>query len=370
MRNGSRLLAWSAVSLALACHRSEGVRRDASSGDAASGLTAAGRLDAHRSFGAEIAVENLQVWPIVSDQPADVGPFLTLADAQTKGVAIVREVEQGAEVNRLVVENRGDLPILVCAGTLVKGGQQDRQIGQDFILLARSTVPVDAFCVEPDRWTGDSCCFACAGSIAPEKVRASAQYEGDQRKVWQEAAEVGRAALVACDTGTLVAAFECSDAEVSTGREKLAKRVLEAFAGILDAKPAVVGFAYAVEGRPVTVRTFADARLLKAQLDPFVTAMALEAELAQRARPAADAPPRAKLDDVLALVRAAGEGNEKTVATEAGNVNRYRRGDKAASSACVLASHGKGDVAITEDWTARPSPRAEPRAEQQLDMSH
>jgi hypothetical protein len=342
------------------------VRRDASSGEAKGGLAAAGRLDAHRSFGSEIAIENLQVWPVVTDQPADVGPYFTLAEAQAKGVAVVREVEQGAQVNQLVVENRGDVPILVCAGTLVKGGQQDRQIGQDFILLARSTVPVDAFCVEPGRWTGQSRCFACTGSIAPAKVRASAQYEGDQGKVWEEAALIGRAALVSRDSSTLVAAFDSSDPEVGSGRKEMEKRVHAAFDEILDATPAIVGFAYAIEGRPVTVRAFADPRLLKAQLDPFVTSMALEAELAKRVRTgaAADAPPpRATLDDLLALVRAAGEGDEKTVTTEAGNVNRYRRGEKAASSACLLASRGKGDLALTEDWTACPSSRSEAQIE-------
>lgn len=385
MRNGSRFLVGSVACFALACHRSEVARRDASSGEvaggpAASGPVAPGRLDAHRSFGAEIAVANLQVWPIVSDQPADVGPYLTLQEAQEKKVARVHEVERGAEVNQLVVENSGDLPILICAGTLVKGGQQDRQIGQDLIVLARSTVPVGVYCVEQGRWTGASEGFCAAGPMATAGVRASAQYEGDQREVWDEVALVDRAAIPdlppassatgGTSTGSLVSAFECSSTAITAGRNELETKVRARFDELFAAKSAVVGFAYAIDGKPVTVRAFADARLLQAQLGPFVSTMAMEAQLAGRGRPpaATDAsPPRATIDDVLALVRSASTGPEETVATEGGYVNRYRKGELAASSACLLPANRLGALAITEDWTARPTPSRPTHARPQVE---
>ena len=43
-------------------------------------------------------------------------------------------------MNTLVIENKGDVPIYVLAGTVVKGGKQDRQIGQDFIIEGKKTV--------------------------------------------------------------------------------------------------------------------------------------------------------------------------------------------------------------------------------------
>lgn len=372
------LLGGMVVCVAFACHRSGESRREASGVAAAKGPVASsasepGRLDAHRSFGAEIAVDNLQVWPIVSDVATEVGPYLTLQEAQAKGVAKVRELEQGAEVNQLVVENGGDLPILVCAGTLVKGGQQDRQIGQDFIVLAKSTVPVDVFCVEQGRWTGATEAFDVAAPMALASIRASAQYGSDQGEVWKEVGLADRAAGAEPASGTLLAAFAVTDPEIDAGREKLEKSLRASFDELLTAKSAVVGFAYAIDGKPVTVRTFADPRLLKSHLDPFVRTMAMEAQLADRGRNGASprkTSSRATIDDVLALVRAAGSAPEETVTTKAGNVNCYRKAESAASSACFLGSLGLGSVAITEDWTARTSAPLRSRIEGPSDTQH
>ncbi|MCY3020342.1 MAG: hypothetical protein NTW87_15090, partial [Planctomycetota bacterium] len=145
------------------------------------------------SLGQAIQADNVTAWPLFSNQPVEkLTEYVTLAEAQDKKQAEVREVGArqpqqggnapaaqqeaanqaqpsaenrqqaqggqqmsggGATVNTLVIENKGALPILVLAGTLLKGGQQDRQIAQDFIVAPSQTVPVDAFCVEHGRWT-------------------------------------------------------------------------------------------------------------------------------------------------------------------------------------------------------------------------
>src|SRR5262245_25098601 len=257
MRIVSRsLLGGLSLCVAFACHRSEDPRSvivggAVARGTTSSGAVAPGHLDSHRSFGAEITADNLQVWPIVSDQTADVGPYLTLQEAQAKGVAKVREREQGAQVNELVVENSGDLPILVCAGTLVKGGQQDRQIGQDFIVLAKSTVPVDVFCVEPGRWTGGTSAFEVAEPMAMASIRVKGQYDGDQSGVWDEVGMADCAAGAEASSGTLLAAFAVADPEIEAGREKLEKSLHRSFDELFTGSPAPVGFAYAIDGKPV-----------------------------------------------------------------------------------------------------------------------
>src|SRR5512147_764239 len=60
----------------------------------------------------------------------------------------------GGEVNRLVLVNNSNRPLLLLAGEIVTGGKQDRVIGKDRIVPAHSD-PVDlsVFCVEPGRWT-------------------------------------------------------------------------------------------------------------------------------------------------------------------------------------------------------------------------
>ena len=53
-------------------------------------------LDDHRYLGAAFDVGNLRVWPIHTDAPLEIGEFLTLQEAQEKGVATVREIGGGS----------------------------------------------------------------------------------------------------------------------------------------------------------------------------------------------------------------------------------------------------------------------------------
>ena len=61
-------------------------------------------------------------------------------------------------------------------GEVVLGGQQDRTLGRDTIVLAgKRDVPVTVFCVEHGRWTGRSEFEASAPTVASAEIRASAQ---------------------------------------------------------------------------------------------------------------------------------------------------------------------------------------------------
>ena len=143
------------------------------------------------------------VFPILSSKQTDIGPIITLHSALAEHLAEVRELgpdevsrpeptredgavrqraqllrqharlvgqSRGARVNTLVIENKGDVPIYVLAGTVVKGGNQDRQIAQDFLVAARTTVPIDAFCVEHGRWSSDRQGQPTPPSSQPEAI--------------------------------------------------------------------------------------------------------------------------------------------------------------------------------------------------------
>jgi hypothetical protein len=155
------------------------------------------------TVGAPFVSGNLAVFPVYASVQEDVGEIVTLDEALEKGTAEVREVGpeavageqvrevqqrtgEGAVVNTLVIENRGKQPILVLAGTILKGGKQDRQVGRDFLVGANETEPVDAFCIEHNRWTTVRDGLATGGKframkvLAVGEVRGAGQYEGDQ----------------------------------------------------------------------------------------------------------------------------------------------------------------------------------------------
>jgi hypothetical protein len=162
---------------------------------------------------------SLTVFPVIAPKSYATGEFLTLDEGLRSGDVIVTEYgnirgllrrrpvpavpRQSAEVNKLVLINNSKRPLLLLAGEIVTGGQQDRVIGKDRIVPAESD-PVDlsVFCVEPGRWVATSDHFGASGPMyggsragtsasagtlmAQPSVRAKAMGDKDQNQVWAE----------------------------------------------------------------------------------------------------------------------------------------------------------------------------------------
>src|SRR5258705_6112744 len=123
------------------------------------GATPAGTQEGEWRLLEPVSYENLTVFPVVSSSGYDASAFLTLEDGLSNGEVTVRE--QGADaiyrnrdashpvaqnyggpsVNQLVLVNHSQRPLLLLAGGLVSGGQQDRVICQDRIAAAFSAPP-------------------------------------------------------------------------------------------------------------------------------------------------------------------------------------------------------------------------------------
>ena len=148
-----------------------------------------------------VTYENMTIFPIVAAQNADTGAFVTLDDALASGDVVITEqgsylhrtrngarqasYGSGPEVNQLVLVNRGKRPLILLAGEVVSGGKQDRIIGKDRIIpVGAAPLPLDVFCVEHGRWTGDSEKFSAAQLMVHPAVRKEAAVEQDQNKVW------------------------------------------------------------------------------------------------------------------------------------------------------------------------------------------
>ena len=158
-----------------------------------------------------LSQSNLTVFPVVTDAVHDTHEFLTLDEGIRSGEVVIAEEGSGmvrplpneriprdfarprggAEVNRLTLTNNSSHPLLLLAGEIVTGGKQDRVVGKDLIISAKSG-PVDlgVFCVEPHRWTGASSAFGSQGFLmAQPSVRSKAMANKDQGAVWNEVAK-------------------------------------------------------------------------------------------------------------------------------------------------------------------------------------
>ncbi|HXW56038.1 MAG TPA: DUF6569 family protein [Candidatus Cybelea sp.] len=182
-----------------------------------------------------VTYENMTVFPVVSAEQADTSGFATLDDALASGAAIITEEgsymrrsrpgylappSTGAEVNRLVLINRGQKPLLLLAGEVVSGGKQDRIIGKDRIVpVGGEPLPLDVFCVEHGRWTDGGDRFAAAQMMVHPSVREKAAVDQDQGEVWaavrsgSTSASAGGAAV---DPGATPRAPELSTRSISS----------------------------------------------------------------------------------------------------------------------------------------------------------
>jgi hypothetical protein len=357
------------------------------------------------TVGAAKVIGNLAVFPIYASVQEDLGDFVTLEAALERGTAVVRElapapppqatsnpgpgpqaaqvqnddnvqrnalanqqayVGDGAQVNTLAIENKGDVPIFVLAGTIVKGGKQDRQIGQDFLVGARQTVPVDAFCIEHGRWTPTRDGAATGGQftttkvLANAQVRAAGQYEKDQGQVWSKVGEINKTHKKETASDTLVASVE--DAEVVAQRGAIGREVT-AFLGGVEAADAVVGLAYAVDGKVRGARWFMNRKLFQQYQETLVNTAALEAVTAQASAKTAGQPVASGAsapESVARFVTEVQTGREEERKTNAENVNAYRYSDQGYGSETIMkappAAAGAPTAkpkAITRDFVAK-----------------
>ena len=198
-----------------------------SRGVEAAGAPAEGSSSAYRVL-EPIASGNLLLFPVVrTDQKASPEtPFITLDEGLKSGEVEVTEAGRarglvrqrgrvgvppygsdggawdnvppqsenygsGDEVNTLVLVNHAKRPLLLLAGEVVTGGNQDRIVARDRIVpTGAGPIDLSVFCIEPGRWTESSPVFgasdktAAHGFMVQPKVRERAMVDQDQQRVW------------------------------------------------------------------------------------------------------------------------------------------------------------------------------------------
>ncbi len=92
-------------------------------------------------------------------------------------------------VNTLFAKNNSSDTIFIMAGEVVKGGKQDRVIGQDVVLAPGQEINLSAFCVEKSRWTtkdGNQGAFTGYFNVTSMDIRKTVTKEKSQGKVWEK----------------------------------------------------------------------------------------------------------------------------------------------------------------------------------------
>ncbi|MFZ0770223.1 MAG: DUF6569 family protein [Candidatus Sulfotelmatobacter sp.] len=307
---------------------------------------------------------SLTVFPVVAPKSYATSEFLTLDEGLRSGDVVVTEYgnlrglvrrhstpalqHENAEVNRLVLINNSNRPLLLLAGEIVAGGKQDRVIGKDRIVPAESD-PVDlsVFCVEPGRWVATSDHFGASGTtyasgsgggvgsgsgasggtlMAQPSVRAKAMGDKDQNEVWAEVRKQQRSMATEVVAGAAPAPASADEIrstssyarvmenkDVKEKVDEVAKPIEQNYQSLIkqlrDRK--AVGVVVAVSGHIIWADIFASTELLEKYWPKLVRSYASEAVVTRaKGAEASLAQAEAFLGDM--------EGRRETIESEPG----------------------------------------------------
>ena len=199
--------------------------------------------------------ENLAIFLIHSPDQSGAKPFVPLQEALESKAAKVHET---SDVNELYVENTSQPEeVLIQAGDIVKGGDQDRVLAVDLIVPARSgKIPIAAFCVEAGRWQQrgqeQSAQFNSSyDMVATRPLKMAAKEAKSQSGVWKEVGEA-QAKLSQSVDADVRSSVSRSSLQLALENEKVqesAAGYVTKLSSIVEGKNDVVGFVFAINDK-------------------------------------------------------------------------------------------------------------------------
>ncbi|MDT7690278.1 MAG: hypothetical protein QOE46_3037 [Acidobacteriota bacterium] len=275
---------------------------------------------------APVSYKNLTIFPIRGADREGADAYVTLDEGTKGGTVVITEkgtrvasrgvhrgqanaanrvavqqqavsYNEGASVNELALVNKSGKKLLLLAGEVIVGGQQDRIVQEDRIIPPVSVpIALNVFCVEHGRWTprntsysgggasGGSAPsprmapaaedapakFSSLGAVAHPKLRGAAQDSKEQSAVWSEVrannAKLGTSNTT--DTYQEVYASKRVSAQLDDYVRTLEREVMQ---------PGVVGVVVARNGKPIWADIFASHRLFASYWPKLLKSYAVDA---------------------------------------------------------------------------------------------
>lgn len=225
---------------------------------------------------------NLSVFLIHGPDAMKKTTVVTLQEALANGTATVHDLGQ------LRIDNRGNAPLFIQAGDIVKGGTQDRTLPSDMLVPAHSNrIPIAALCVEQGRSfpRGNelSTAFSTSNEQLPTRLLKLAALRNSQLDVWNNVRSLQTAL-----TRSVGASVQAQQSQTSLQLTLEHPRVLNAVQDHLmkldrlpQDKDDVIGYAVAVNGKIASADVYGSNALFEKLWPKQIRSAAVEA-LAER----------------------------------------------------------------------------------------
>ncbi|MEI8311512.1 MAG: DUF6569 family protein [Verrucomicrobiota bacterium] len=224
--------------------------------------------------------QNLTAWFISVPPGKEIPDYTVLEEAMEKQAGLLHET---GDVNELLIENPSDHDLFIQAGDIVKGGRQDRTLGADFIVPAKSgKVPIPVFCVEAARWhkrrsESDAHFSKSSDYASSKKLRAALRTSKSQGEVWASVEEeqaklsegIGLCAKAAMSPSSLQLSYEMKETAAA----------VEGYLAGLESAPSEksVGVVWAINGKLSHADIYGSPALFRKVWKKLLRAAAFEA---------------------------------------------------------------------------------------------
>jgi len=229
------------------------------------------------TLGIDVTVQNLTMFPLLSEEGETRAPYLTLDEALSEGWARITEIGEAGRVPELRFLNQADRPVFVLDGEELLGAKQNRVVNLSILVPAECTLTIPVSCVEAGRWHARSRAFASAPRTQYARGRAAKMRQvtasmlsvgarvSDQSAVWADIADKSARLQAQSPTSAMEAMFERYGEPI------------EAFVEGLTPVAGQVGALFAIGGRIAGLDLFDSAPLLRKLLPKIVRSYALDA---------------------------------------------------------------------------------------------
>ncbi|NDW19245.1 hypothetical protein D0T53_10005 [Dysgonomonas sp. 216] len=192
--------------------------------------------------------------------------FMTLEEAMKQNKIALHET---GNVNELSIDNKSDAYIFIMAGDIVKGGKQDRTIGEDVVLKPwAKKVPLKSFCVEQSRWRqrgaeNVSQFSASTQVLSDKKIKIAARSSKNQSAVWKEVNEFQENASknVNKNVKSSVSATSLQLTLEDKDLKALTIEYMNALKPALEGRKNITGIAFCINGKISTIEWFGNSAL-------------------------------------------------------------------------------------------------------------
>jgi len=279
--------------------------------------------------GNPIRHHSLTIFPLFTDADPVVDYWLS-ADAIKAQALVVTEVSEQGSVPDLLVDNRGDKPVLFLEGEMLVGAKQDRVLNTSLLVAAGIRMKVPVSCVERGRWASRSQRLGSSPRSPSPSLRRSVKksvsdslrrmkrHTSDQGDVWRTVEEIHMSHRVSSRTRALSDAYEQTETRTEGYRERFRY------------EPGSRGLVAALGNRVVMLELYDRSDTCERMWERLLSGLVLEA----LSTPPAESPVEAT--EVERLLAAAQEAAWEEVATP-GEGEEFRAtlgGDPASALTC------------------------------------